>query len=73
MKTNWFFKLEIIKVFDASADLSGISGDKGDLFINSITHKTFVEFFENDTEAAALTMDTEKSWNFFAINSRLIN
>jgi serpin B len=42
------------KVFDQSqADLSGIAGKKGDLIIDKIAQKTFIDVAEQGVEAAA--------------------
>ena len=43
-------------VFDSdTADLSGIAGDPGDLFVSKILHKTHIEVDRNGTRAAAVT------------------
>jgi serpin B len=42
------------KAFDQSqADLSGIAGKKGDLIIDKIAQKTFIDVAEQGVEAAA--------------------
>jgi len=43
-------------VFDSSvADLSGIAGNPGDLFVSKVIHKTYIELDANGTKAAAVT------------------
>lgn len=43
-------------VFDSSvADLSGIAGNPGDLFVSQVIHKTYIELDANGTKAAAVT------------------
>ena len=43
-------------IFDSdTADLSGISGDPGDLYVSSVYHKTHIEVDRNGTRAAAVT------------------
>lgn len=43
-------------IFDSdTADLSGISGDPGDLIVSSVYHKTHIEVDRNGTRAAAVT------------------
>ncbi|XP_064213734.1 antichymotrypsin-2-like [Tribolium castaneum] len=49
-------KLGVAKVFDdEQADLSGIAGEKGDLVIDKIVQKTFIDVSEEGVEAAAAT------------------
>ncbi|KAJ3624394.1 hypothetical protein MTP99_018019 [Tenebrio molitor] len=40
---------------EGDADLSGIAGEKGDLFVNAVLQKTFVDVSEEGVEAAAAT------------------
>ncbi|XP_044253156.1 uncharacterized protein LOC123004108 [Tribolium madens] len=49
-------KLGVKKVFDEKeADLSGIAGEKGDLVIDKIAQKTYIDLGEGGVEAAAAT------------------
>ncbi|RZC42489.1 Serpin domain containing protein, partial [Asbolus verrucosus] len=49
-------KLGVNKTFSAEeADLSGIAGEKGDLFVNEVLQKAFIEVDEEGVEAAAAT------------------
>ena len=43
------------RAFEGSADLSGIAGKPGDLYIDEVYHKAFVALDEQGTEAAAAT------------------
>ena len=44
-------------VFDKrTADLSGISGEPGDLYVSKVFHKTHIEVDRNGTKAAAVTV-----------------
>jgi serpin B len=40
---------------DEDADLSGIAGEKGDLFVNAVLQETFVDVSEEGVKAAAAT------------------
>ena len=40
---------------DDEADLSGIAGEKGDLIVDKVRQKTFIDVSENGVEAAAAT------------------
>ena len=43
-------------VFDENkADLSGIAGEPGDLFVSKVIHKTHIEVDRNGTKAAAVS------------------
>jgi serine protease inhibitor len=47
-------QLGVLKVFsEAHADLSGISGRKGDLVLDEILQKAFIDVGEGAVEAAA--------------------
>jgi serine protease inhibitor len=49
-------QLGVHRIFsDDDADLSGISGEKGDLLVNEILQKTFIDVSEEGVEAAAAT------------------
>lgn len=46
----------IVKIFDENqADLSGISGQKGDLVVDKVAQKTYIDVSEEGVEAAAAT------------------
>lgn len=40
---------------EGAADFSGMAGDKGELFIDEVAQKTFVDVNEDGMEAAAAT------------------
>jgi serpin B len=49
-------QLGVEKAFDVlEADFSGIAGEKGELAIDKISQKTFIDVNENGVEAAAAT------------------
>ena len=43
-------------IFGAAADLSGIAGNPGDLYVSKVFHKTYIEVDRNGTKAAAVTV-----------------
>jgi serpin B len=48
--------LGVNKIFDENkADLSGVAGEKGDLIVNEVAQKTFIDVSEDGVEAAAAT------------------
>ena len=54
--------LGVTDVFgEDTADLSGISGKPGDLFVSRVIHKTFIEVDRKGTKAAAATAITVRS------------
>ena len=53
---NAMQNLGVGDMFDpTAADLSGISGDAGDLWVDQMVHKTFIRVDRKGTEAAAAT------------------
>jgi serpin B len=54
---NILKKLGVKKIFDAQeADLSGVAGEKGDLIVDEVAQKTFIDVSEEGVEAAAATL-----------------
>jgi serpin B len=53
---NILKNLGVKKIFDAKeADLSGVAGKKGDLIVDEVVQKTFIDVSEEGVEAAAAT------------------
>ena len=52
---NTLSALGMTSAFDGSADFSGIAGKPGDIFIDSVIHKTFIAVDELGTRAGAVT------------------
>jgi serpin B len=53
---NILKNLGVQKIFnETEADLSGISGEKGDLIVSQVAQKTFIDVSEEGVEAAAAT------------------
>ena len=44
-----------LQAFTASADFTGMGGNKGELYLAAVVHKAFVDVNEEGTEAAAAT------------------
>ena len=56
---NTLKNLGVKDVFDPQkADLSGIAGQPGDLYVSNVIHKTHIEVDSNGTKAAAVTVVT---------------
>jgi serpin B len=48
------------KIFgEGEVDLSGIAGEKGDLIVDEVAQKTFIDVSEEGVEAAAATLVRE--------------
>jgi serpin B len=48
------------KIFNAQeADLCGVAGEKGDLIVDEVAQKTFIDVSEEGVEAAAATLVCE--------------
>ena len=59
MMNDTLINLGVKDVFDpGSADLSGISGNPGDIYVSKVIHKTFIRVDANGTKAAAVTAVT---------------
>ena len=54
---------------DTTADLSGISGDPGDIFVSRVIHKTHIEVDSEGTKAAAVTAVTLRYKNEIAMDT----
>jgi serpin B len=53
---NILKNMVVQKIFDEKeADLSGVAGEKGDLIVNEVAQKTFIDVSEDGVEAAAAT------------------
>ncbi len=60
--TGTLSKLGAPDIFDGSkADLSGIAGNRGDLFVSDVIHKTHIEVDSEGTRAAAVTAITVRA------------
>ena len=68
--------LGVTDVFsDSAADLSGIAGKPGDIFVSRVIHKTHIEVDSNGTRAAAVTAVTlrTKGADISAVEPRFVN
>jgi serpin B len=60
------------KAFDQDqADLSGIAGKKGDLIIDKIAQKTFIDVAEQGVEAAAADYYCKRLYEFSNVKLKL--